>query len=349
MTMELYDWQRLLGEVKESATFRQELSDFQVTEELRFEPSGEGAHHLLYIEKRNINTDIVCDKLRRFADVKPLDIGYAGKKDRFAIASQWFSVQLPMLREIEWSEFNDENIKVLSVTRHDKKLRIGAVKQNSFKITLRDFKGDQKLIATKLEKIRQQGFANYFGEQRFGRDGANLAKAENVLATKKRLKNRNLQGLLFSSARSFMFNHVVSERIKADLFSSLMAGEFVQLDGSEKGFRVEDLAAETNRYLEKDLHPTAPLPGRGRETAAEQALAFENYVLEEYQELIQQLANKGLNSERRAIRVFPKNLEHLWHDEQTLELNFSLPKGSYATSLLRELLVFNQPEALKSL
>lgn len=282
MELKLYDWPRAYGAPLASATFRQQLSDFCVDEELRFEPSGEGAHHLLLIEKRNINTDIVCHKLRRFAEVNTTDIGYAGKKDRFAIARQWFSVQLPLLKEIDWTEFNDDEVTVLKATRHDKKLRIGAVKQNHFKITLRDigFKegADKNSLEQRIAKIQQHGFANYFGEQRFGRNGDNLARGVDLLLANKKLKNRNLQGLLFSAVRSFLFNQVVAKRIEAGQFSELLDGDYVQLDGSESGFTVQDLSQELPRFTAKDIHPTAPMPGRGRSQVLAKAAEFESAV-----------------------------------------------------------------------
>lgn len=352
MELKLYDWPRAYGAPLASATFRQQLSDFCVDEELRFEPSGEGAHHLLLIEKRNINTDIVCHKLRRFAEVNPTDIGYAGKKDRFAIARQWFSVQLPLLKEIDWTEFNDDEVTVLEMTRHDKKLRIGAVKQNHFKITLRDisFKegADKYSLEQRIEQIQQQGFANYFGEQRFGHNGDNLARGVDLLLANKKLKNRNLQGLLFSAVRSFLFNQVVAKRIEAGQFTELLDGDYVQLDGSESGFTVQNLSQELPRFTAKDIHPTAPMPGRGRSQVLVQAAEFESAVLEPFQPIIDALERRGLNGERRAIRVFPQNVILQWHNDNTLELAFSLSKGAFATSLLRELFELNidKPDAI---
>ena len=345
MEIQLYHWATTTGMPAGQATFRSQLSDFFVSESLRFEPSGEGAHHLLLIEKNNINTDVVCHKLRRFAEVKPTDIGYAGKKDRFAVARQWFSVQLPLLRDIDWQQLNDEEIKVLQTSRHDKKLRIGAVKENHFKIILREFQGDRALLLEKIEQIKSQGFANYFGSQRFGRQGSNLERGLDLLATNKRIKNRNLQGLLFSVVRSFLFNHLLSERIKKGWFTSLLEGDYVQLDGSESGFLVENLSQEMIRFEENDIHPTALLAGRGREQVAHVSLQFEQDTLVEYQHIVEQLERRGLHADRRAIRVFPKNVMIDWHNDETLALSFSLPKGAFATSFLRELVTLKQIES----
>ncbi|WP_223669343.1 tRNA pseudouridine(13) synthase TruD [Kangiella shandongensis] len=331
-----YDWQRLYGTLLGEVTFKSKLEDFVVEEALRFELSGEGAHHYLYIEKRNVNTDIVCHKLRRFADVKPTDIGYAGKKDRFAVARQWFSVQLPLLKEINWQEFNDDEVLVLQATRHDKKLRIGAVKFNHFDITLRDYIGSSKEFDQRLEQIAQRGFPNYFGEQRFGHDGANLERGIDLLVSNKKLKNRNLQGLLFSAVRSFLFNHVLSKRIEDGLISTLLEGDFVMLSGSEKGFIIEDLEAEQVRFKENDILLTGPMPGSRRQPLNE-ARVFEDEMLADYEVLVQKLANKRFNEERRALMCFPQNVTSKWHNDTTVTLSFDLPKGAFATSLLREL------------
>ena len=333
---ECYEWGWLHGQPLSTARFKSEMSDFVVEETLRFDLSGEGAHHFLYIEKENINTDIVVQKLMRFAEVKPTDIGYAGKKDRFAIARQWFSVQLPLLREINWSEFNDDEVRVLDSTRHDKKLRIGAVKHNHFDIRLRDLDLDREAFNKRLDSITSKGFPNYFGEQRFGRDGSNLTRGVDLLIKNKRLKNRNLQGLLFSAVRSFLYNHVVSERINKGLSDTLLEGDFVMLSGSEKGFVIEDLGAEQPRFLENDILLTAPLAG-SRPQPTNEALSFESESLLGYQVLIEKLSNKRFNEERRALLCFPQNVTTQWHNDTDITLSFDLPKGAFATSMLREL------------
>lgn len=339
------NWQRLHGEPLSKATFRQELKDFQVYESLRFEPSGEGAHHFLYIEKRNVNTDAVAQKLCRFAKVKPLDIGYAGKKDRFAIARQWFSVQLPLLQDVDWSLLNDDETHVLEATRHDKKLRIGAVKTNQFKIYLRNLSSDTDFktsVEQRIKKITDSGFPNYFGEQRFGRDFQNLERGLDLLKSNKRLKNRSLQGLFYSAVRSYFFNHLVSERISQSLYDKVLEGDYVQLDGSEKGFLVDDLSLVQSRFQEKDVHITAPLVGSGS-IVTEQSLEFQNSLLTDYAEIVDALAQKGLKEERRACRVFPKNVIFDWHNDESdvakcnLVLSFALGKGVFATSFLREI------------
>ena len=336
-----YDWQRLHGEPLGSANFKSTLTDFVVEESLRFELSGEGAHHYIFTEKQNVNTDIVIKKLMRFAEVKPTDVGYAGKKDRFAVARQWFSVQLPLLQEIDWSEFNDDEVTVLKATRHDKKLRVGAVKSNHFEVRLRELSCSKTAFHERLEQVIENGFPNYFGEQRFGHDGANLTRGIDLLVQNKKLKNRNLQGLLFSAVRSFLFNHVVSERINKGLSGTLLEGDFVMLSGSEKGFVVDDLAAEQQRFKENDVLLTAPLAG-SRPQSKNEALTFEIDSLADYQVLIEKLSNKRFNEERRAMLCFPQNVIADWHNDTDLTLSFDLPKGAFATSFLRELVTLNE-------
>ncbi|GAA4364366.1 tRNA pseudouridine(13) synthase TruD [Kangiella marina] len=331
-----YEWKRLHGGPLSTATFKSQMSDFVVEESLRFELSGEGAHHFLYIQKQNVNTDIVVQKLRRFADVKSTDIGYAGKKDRFAIARQWFSVQLPLLRTIDWSEFNDDEVTVLETSRHDKKLRIGAVKSNHFKVRLKDLNTNKDSFEQRLDTVVTSGFPNYFGEQRFGNEGANLTRGIDLLINNKKLKNRNLQGLLFSAVRSYLFNHVVSCRIEKGLSSQLLEGDYMMLSGSEKGFVVEDLIAEQERFEQKDILLTAPLAG-SRSQSKHEAQSFESEVLSDYQVLIEKLSNKRFNEERRAAMCFPQNVTSNWHNDTELTLSFDLPKGAFATSFLREI------------
>jgi tRNA pseudouridine13 synthase len=342
-----YDWQKLHGSALGTALFKSKLDDFVVEETLRFDISGEGAHHFLYIEKKNVNTDIVTHKLRRFADVKPTDIGYAGKKDRYAVARQWFSVQLPLLKDIDWTEFNDDKVTVLKATRHDKKLRIGAVKANHFEIRLRKLELSKDAFEKKLKVLSEQGFPNYFGEQRFGHDDANLTRGIDLLLNNKKLKNRNLQGLLFSAVRSFLYNHVISTRIEQGLAHNLLQGDYVMLNGSEKGFVVEDLEQERPRFEEKDIMLTAPLVG-SRPQPLDDGLEFETEALEKYQTLIGKLANKRFNEERRSLLCFPQNVTSTWHNENEVTLSFDLPKGAFATSFLRELVTLEEKTRVKS-
>ena len=164
----------LLGEPPSTAIIRSCPEDFQVFEQLPFEPDGEGEHLFLHIRKRGENTDWVARQLASFCQISPRDVGYAGKKDRHAVTEQWFSVRLPIGRTLNWSLFGGDSIDVLHSCRHSRKLRLGALSGNRFVIRLRDLTEPEAFVE-RVEKIRQ-GVPNFFGEQRFGNAGGNLDK-----------------------------------------------------------------------------------------------------------------------------------------------------------------------------
>ena len=205
--MSLPDWARAYGAPLFAARIRTTPEDFQVTEELGFEFAGDGEHDYLWIEKTGTNTEWLARQLAKFADVPARDIGYAGLKDRHAITRQWFSV--PRWNSPEWAMMDIEGADLLDVRRHSKKLRRGSHKSNAFRLVMRgnQLEKHAEALAARIAAIRAQGVPNYFGEQRFGRDGANLGLAD-AWAKGKRLP-RHKRSIAISTIRSFVFNEMV--------------------------------------------------------------------------------------------------------------------------------------------
>ena len=69
---------------------KQQAEDFYVEEMMSQELSGEGEHVWLFVEKRGENTDFIARKIAKYADVRPMDVGLSGLKDRHAVTRQWF-------------------------------------------------------------------------------------------------------------------------------------------------------------------------------------------------------------------------------------------------------------------
>lgn len=228
----LPDWPRAFPydgvDAMPSAHLRACPEDFRVDEILGFDPDGEGEHLLLKIQKRNQNTADVARTLARHAGVKIRDVGYGGLKDRNAVTTQWFSVWLPGKADPDWSAIAGEHLKILDSQRHHRKLQRGALRGNRFVIVLRDVAFPQQLDAGALEQqlavIKQQGVPNYFGEQRFGREGRNLASAT-AMFDGVRIKDKHLRSLYLSAARSFLFNEVLAARITAANWNQVLPGE----------------------------------------------------------------------------------------------------------------------------
>ncbi len=315
---------------------RQSPEDFVVEEVLGFDPDGDGEHAMLRIQKRGENTEYIARQLARLADVKQVDVGYAGLKDRHAVTIQWFTVNLSGKPEPDWSELESENIRILDITRHRRKLKRGALKGNRFVITLRDVQGDREEIAARLELIKDQGVPNYFGEQRFGRD--NIDKALAMFRGDVRPK-RHQRGIYLSAARSLLFNAVLSERVRSGLWNKPVDGDVMMLDGSNSVFTIDDVDNELiGRCRRFDVHPAGPLPGRGGKQAEGKASAIEKKALEVYQEPGEGIAKAGVDATRRAMRVTVNDLA--WSlEKDRLKLEFGLPSGSYATSMIRELVL----------
>lgn len=315
---------------------RTEPEDFRVEEITVVEPDGEGEHCLLEIEKTNTNTDWVARLLGQHAGVKPVDVSYAGMKDRHAVTTQWFSVRLAGKPEPDWSELESPELKILQIARHSRKLRTGALKGNRFILRVRGFDGDEGLLAQQIQAITQQGMPNFFGPQRFGRGGENLDRALALFAGKLRRCTKTKRGIYLSAARSYLFNKVLAYRIVAGNWNSLLDGERFLLDGSRSTFLADEIDDEIiRRFSEGDIHSTGPMWGRGGSAVSAVVDVMEGEVLREDAEWKEGLEQAGLKMERRALRALIKELE--WSLEcNDLLLKFALPKGSFATSLLRE-------------
>jgi tRNA pseudouridine13 synthase len=328
---------RAYGTPPLTATLRSIPEDFRVEEILGYEPDGEGEHAFLWVEKREANTDWVARELARFAGVSPMNVGYAGLKDRHAITRQAFTVQLPGKADPDWSAFPHAEVNVLSSTRHKRKLKRGALRGNRFVLVLRDVQGDRSRAEEVLQAIASRGVPNYFGEQRFGREGGNVAQARAMFAGRR--VDRDKRSILLSAARSHIFNNVLAARVERDAWDKPLEGEIWSLAGSRSWFGPEpfdDLLAA--RLAQGDIHPSGPLWGQGDSPAGSVAGEWEREVAATYSDLADGLVAARMDQERRPLRLLPKDLRWQWQDDETLELSFELPAGAYATVVARELI-----------
>ncbi len=321
-----------------SGRLRCSPEDFRVTELPLVEPAGSGEHVWLWVRKRNENTDHVAGRLASHAGVHPRQVSYAGLKDRHAVTEQWFSVHLPGREEPDWQALDPDTLSIVRSVRHTRKLQRGALRGNAFRITVRDVAGDLPALGERLAQVAAQGVPNYFGPQRFGRDGGNLRLAEQLFRNPRMKLSRNRRSLALSAARSLLFNQVLSRRVRAGSWNGILPGDAMQLDGSRSFFIVDDIdAALPGRVAAQDVHPTGPLYGRGEPVVRGACLELEAGVLEGYREICRGLEQAGLKQERRALRLRVTGLQWQWPESGVLLLEFSLPAGCYATSVLREL------------
>lgn len=318
----LPQWPNAYPATGASATLKLHNEDFVVTELPLHLPSGEGEHIWLDIEKNGANTAYVAQQLAEAAGVQDRDVGYAGLKDRYAITRQWFSIYLPKGETPDLTQLQHPEFKVLSQTRHVKKLRPGDLQGNRFRIVLRDVTGDRDAIEANLQAVASQGVPNYFGAQRFGHDGGNVEQGRAMLAREIRVRNPKKKGIYLSAVRSFVFNEVLGLRIQQGLWGQALPG---------------DVMDEAGR-------PTGPLWGRGRVSTTDQTQALENGVSERHATLCDGMEHAGLDQERRSLVASPQEMTWEWPQADQLVLTFSLPAGNYATSVLNEILRATEPE-----
>lgn len=323
---------------------RERPEDFVVEEDLGFEPSGEGQHRLIQLRKRQTNTDWLARQLARYAGVEPRQVSYAGQKDRNAVTTQWFSVDLAGKAEPDWSGFKSEAFEVLQSHPHNKKLRRGSLRGNRFVISLKQVQADSEVLQARLDAIRERGVPNYFGEQRFGHNGGNLVNAWKMFQREIKVKDRNRKGMYLSAARSLLFNAVTNRRVLEQTWDAVLPGEAAMLAGSQSFFGVESVDAEIlGRVRTWDIHPSGPMWGRGRSPAGGEAAELEQAVLADFADWLAPLEHAGLSQERRALRLKVEGLNWQWLGDSTLQLSFHLPAGSYATAVIRELLHTESP------
>ena len=352
-----YAFARVYQPLTVSAKLKSQPEDFIVEENISIDFSNEGEHCWLYVKKRGCNTDWVAQQLAKFCGVKQMTVSYAGLKDRHAVTSQWFSVQLPGLPTPDWSGFESmisdnkssgENVEVLECYRHNKKLQRGALKSNRFEITLRELSDTSDAIFTLLkqrcESISTGGIPNYFGSQRFGRNYNNLDQAIKLFANPRFRISRQKRSMYYSAARSWLFNLILSERIKRNVWDKRLPGDVFMLAGKSACFKDElseqssdaDKAGINERLQCNEIHPTAPLWGDGDAMVESDAADFERRIIDQIPAYRDGLVSARVQSRRRACRVLPAQLD-CYRQGEDFVVSFSLPSGSYATMVLAEI------------
>jgi tRNA pseudouridine13 synthase len=312
--------------------------DFRVDEIDAFEPSGQGEHLLLTIEKRGMNTAFAAKRLAEWAGIPEMGVSYAGLKDRHAVTRQRFTVHLPKKVAPDLAALESDEMHVLESHWHARKLPRGALAGNRFVLVLREVAGERDTIEARLQAIADHGVPNAFGEQRFGREGDNVTHALAMFAGR-RVK-RDQRTMLLSAARSALFNRVLDARVADGSWNRALDGEVWMLDGSRSVFGPEPFDdALAARLAAFDIHPTGPLWGRGELRTTGAAREVETAALAEpvLAKLREGLEAAGLKQERRALRLRPDSLEWSWLGDDVLQLAFSLPPGAYATTVLAEL------------
>ena len=340
----LPEWPYAYGGPSGTGYIKATPDDFIVEEILPFTPEGSGEHVFLHIEKTGENTEYIARQLARHANVRQRDIGFAGLKDRHGRTKQWFSIWLPGKENPDWSLLENSSLRILATSRHARKLKRGILAGNRFRLLIRDWQGDLETTERQLRTIQTQGFPNYFGEQRFGHQGRNVEKA---LAMFQGIKaKREQRSIYLSAARSYLFNLILAERVKSQTWNQAIPGDVMQLDQSHSLFQAQTVDAELmERVKTGDVHPTGALFGEGKLQADADAQALEQRIFTSHPELANGLLKSGLEADRRSLRATPQNMHWQFESDNALRLSFELAAGSYATTLLREIITANDDTA----
>ncbi|WP_163834985.1 tRNA pseudouridine(13) synthase TruD [Spartinivicinus ruber] len=327
---------RAHGKALTKAVFKAQCEDFVVEEVLGITPTEEGEHELLWVEKIGQNTAWVAKQLAAYAGIQQRQVSYCGLKDRQAVTRQWFSLHLPGKQGPDWQQLNLDGVNILKVVRHQRKLARGCHAGNQFVIRLKEGVVAEKKLIERISRIQAQGVPNYFGAQRFGYDNHNLTRAEQWFSGEWRPK-KNQQDIYWSAARAYIFNKVLNFRVKHHLWAELIKGDVLQFNDSNTLIlpdKIDDAAKV--KWQQAELIATGPLWGKGHLLSQEQAAEIENNLAEEEQLLTDGLVAGGVAMARRSLVVYPQQL--VWQQQQdNIEISFYLPKGAYATAVVREL------------
>ncbi len=349
--------QRYLNHSKIDVLFKQTKEDFIVTEVPLYEFSGEGEHLIFKIRKKELSTWDAVDIISNFLGCKNRDIGYAGLKDKNAMTIQSLSIHKKYEEKLK--TFEHPNIKILETTYHNNKIKIGHLKGNKFFVRLKRVNLiNCKKIESALEQIATLGMPNYFGYQRFGIEGNNWEKGKLIVEGKLKEKRRNLRQMYVNAYQSYLFNSWLSKRIEIsklieafepkEIFEKLnlpleevkkmkkqkhplkiMTGDLFSHYPYGKIFTIDNLEEESEKFFAKDRVPTGFLCGKRVKKSI--SLAYE--IEKEYEKDIKE------DGARRFAWVFPEEIESNYkEDKNWMELSFYLPKGSYATQLVEEIL-----------
>ena len=315
------------------AILRRVAEDFLVEEDLGFAPAGTGQHILLRIRKRNSNTQWVARELARACPCRPADVGYAGLKDRHAVAVQWFTVPRAARSLDSWLALKTPEYEVLEAHAHTRKLPRGALAANRFEIRAREVTAEQGALAERMDRIAREGVPNYFGPQRFGREGANLKRIAMPLHTLRPAE----RGFVLSAARSLIFNSVLAARVADQSWGRLEPGDLANLEGRGSFFAIDSLDDLLRARCEHlDLHPTGPMWGAGEPGTSQRIGQLERQAAAALAPAADLVIGAGMRQERRSLRISVSDLR--WSREgPDVSIGFRLGRGSFATTVLREL------------
>ncbi len=326
---------------------------FVVEEIPLYEPGDEGSHLYLRITKVNLTTKEVQQRIERLLGLPRGSVGYAGLKDKNARTTQTFS--LPVAAGPEGDAALVERLRgelpveIHWARRHRNKLKAGHLLGNRFRIAIHDLPLPPQEALARAEavaaRLRAGGLPNYFGPQRFGGQGDNALLGYEILVGTRRVGDRWLRRFLVSAYQSHLCNRYLALRVERGLFDRLLVGDVAKKHATGGLFDVEDLGAEQPRYEAHEISFTAPLFGYKLRRAQGEAALLEVEVEAETGLTDPEWRRANTEGTRRLGRLLLPDLRVVLEPEPVaaagapvLVVEFSLPKGGFATTLLREVM-----------
>ena len=327
-------------DLKIGGSIKEFEQDFQVEEIPLYLPSGEGQHIFVLIQRASKTTKEIVNSLIKLFDVHEKDIGFAGLKDKSAITTQWFSLSLganAVISEVrEKIEKELVELKILEISKHTNKLKTAHLVGNKFKIIVRNVeKGSLKIANEIKDQLMEVGIPNYYGPQRFGSKLDNHIVGKEIILKERKEKKHWMRKLMLSAYQSHLYNVWLTNRINGGSFSSLVNGDLLQSTTGQRPFPYDQEKDHAEEFKKQLISFTGPIFGPKVSTPSEDSLESETKILFEESVTIEDFKNSKLPGARRLAHIFLTDLEIVELDEG-LKFSFSLNKGSYATSLLRE-------------
>jgi len=321
-----------------NARIKSQPSHFKVFEVLGFEPSGHGEFVLVEIEKTQLDTPQAGALLARYCNLPRSSVSHAGLKDRHAVCRQFFSIHLPGRSTPDFKGLDNEQLKLISIHRHQRKLRPAAIQFNRFELVLDALEAHTERLDQRLLQVSNFGVPNYFGLQRFGRHFSNLNLALAMAGNTKRRVDRMRRSLAISAARSWIFNQVLSERVNQKNWAGGVNREVWMLRDSNSVFGPDELTPEIAQRAELgEIDTSGPMWGQGKLRTEGELAELEGHTASEAAPFDLWLAEIGLKQERRRLRLQPRQMTWSRLSENQMALRFILPRGCFATAVLREI------------
>lgn len=311
--------------------------DFVVEELPAYEPSGQGEHLLFWVEKTGRDTPSVARAIARALGIPEREVSYAGLKDRQAVTRQRFCVLAR--HEAALAAVSEPGVRIWGAARHGNKLRTGHLAGNRFRLRLREVR-DPGAAAAVVERLSREGFPNYFGDQRFGIRGDNAEAGKRLLRGERlpHKPDRFERRLFLSAFQSLLFNRALAERLTGGTFARALLGDVMRKLETGGLFVCRSVEEDQPRVDRFEISPAGPLFGPKMPAAEGEVAALEQRLLAEEGVSLETFTRGRGETEggRRAYRL--PLAAAIEPDGADLWLSFELPKGSYATVVLRELL-----------